>query len=48
MKKYLIIYEYKASKFVIQFTAAGLFSALHMFEAEVKLNVDQIVSIDVL
>lgn len=48
MKKYFIIYENKGAKFVAQLEAAGIFSALHKFENEHKINVDQIISIDVL
>lgn len=48
MKKYLIIYEMKGAKFVCQHEAPGIHTALDKFEAVQKLNVDCIISIDVL
>lgn len=48
MKKFLIIYLHKGQRFFCQHEAAGIYTALDMFEAVQKLNVDQIISIDVL
>lgn len=48
MKTFLIIYLLKGSRFHTQIKALGMHSALDKFEAEQKINVDNIVSIDVL
>lgn len=48
MKKFFIIYLHKGARFHCFHEAKGIYTALDMFEAVQKLNVDQIISIDVL
>lgn len=48
MKRFVIIYEKDQRKFTFACDANGVFSALHKFENDIKLNVDCIISIDVI